>query len=227
MRKKHQKRPRRSSREQEAISEPAISDPMPAVMAVAEIPATAVNENLPPIIDRITAKRLMDEARGILAAFATGAVTIVDSPKGLDSQLHITASHRPTVREQAARRRAIETLSAGDGNGIEHFDGGFGMGELARAIREAPEPRRQRKERNLPTRRVYSMTPQLTADGLNAVRRQTPAAGQILVYLAMHPRATVPELVDQCDLRRKTVENLLSTLRREGLVEVEKSRGRG
>lgn len=83
------------------------------------------------------------------------------------------------------------------------------------------EPRRQRKNRNMPARKTYSLKEVKSAGALRALQEITPAASSILVYLASHPRATVGDLVTQLDLRRKTVENLLSTLRLKDLVHVE------
>lgn len=98
---------------------------------------------------------------------------------------------------------------------------GVGLAPNVRdALRRMPEPRRQRKQRHVAPRKVYRVRQNTTSAQLRALQSLTPAAMQIFVYLAQHPAgATVPDLVTQLDLRRKTVENLVSTLRAHNLLD--------
>lgn len=112
---------------------------------------------------------------------------------------------RPTVKELRARgatQTSIESNSA-----------------FARLFRDAPEPKRQRKARAMLPRKQYQLAKVDSAKTLKSLTEMTPAATTIVMYLASHPGATVPEMVDSLDLKRKTVENLLSLLRQQGIVE--------
>lgn len=93
--------------------------------------------------------------------------------------------------------------------------------ELSRALGDVPMHKIQRKERNLAPRVTYSLRPVQTTQMLRALQSLTPAAAAIIVYLATHPRATVPDLVMQLDLRRKTVQNLLSILSQRELIQTD------
>jgi hypothetical protein len=91
---------------------------------------------------------------------------------------------------------------------------------LAATLRDVKEPKRQRKERNLQPRTAYSLNRIKTPTQLKAVQNLAPAGSAIVIYLATHPKATVPELMAQLDLKRKTVANHLSLLKQKDLIVV-------
>ncbi len=110
------------------------------------------------------------------------------------------AARTPTIREQRAQEHPpAPTLRS------------YGLEEI-------PEPRRQRKERHMAPRNVYSAKKVLSAETLHAVQALPPASIAILVYLAAHPRTTIPTIVAELDIRRKTVENALSRMGQLDLV---------
>jgi DNA-directed RNA polymerase specialized sigma24 family protein len=93
---------------------------------------------------------------------------------------------------------------------------------LRRLINEAPEPKRQRKERHMPSRVSYRCRPATSAAMVRALQDLTPAAKTIFFYVAAHPALTVPEIAAGVDLKEKTVANLLSVMKGAQLVVSEK-----
>lgn len=93
---------------------------------------------------------------------------------------------------------------------------------LRRLINEAPEPKRQRKERHMPSRVGYRCKPATSAAMVRALQDLTPAAKTIFFYVAAHPSLTVPEIAAGVDLKEKTVANLLSVMKGASLIVSEK-----
>lgn len=104
--------------------------------------------------------------------------------------------------------------------GSANLPGEFIDDRLAATLRDAKEPKRQRKERNLQPRTAYSLKQIKTPVQMREVQNLAPAGSAIIIYLATHPKATVPELMSQLDLKRKTVANHLSLLKQKDLVIV-------
>lgn len=140
--------------------------------------------------------------RSMMETFASGGAVPAKKPAG----------RKPTVKELRAMRQHHD----GDGSGHASMPA-----DVARALAHLPEPRRQRKERNLPPRKVYSLKDVKSAKAIQELQNLTPAATSIVVYLINHPKSTVPDLVAQLDLKRKTIENALSTLKLRGLIEIQ------
>jgi hypothetical protein len=127
-----------------------------------------------------------------------------DDP-GAESDIRTPKPAPKTVRRPAPNPDAI------DGPHVSH--------QVARAFRDVPEPRRQRKERHMPARKTYTAATIKDSQVMHTIRDLTPAAAAILVYVTTHPQgATVDELVTQLDLKRKTVANLVSQLRLKKLI---------
>lgn len=145
----------------------------------------------PLTVNPVDAQKLIESAKQILAAFSSGTIQIQDGAPAVD---------RPTIREMR-----IANTEPSDG--------------LAYSLRNAPEPRRQRKQRNLPPRKIYTLKAVKSREAMKAIQNLTPAASSIVVYLATHQKATVNDLTVQLDLKRKTIENLLSVLRQADLVD--------
>lgn len=93
--------------------------------------------------------------------------------------------------------------------------------ELSRAMADVPEPKRQRKVRVMPVRKMYSLAKVKTAVLLRELQSLAPAGAAIVVYLSEHPKTSAPQLCTQLDLAKKTIDNWLSQLRQMDLVIAE------
>ncbi len=120
---------------------------------------------------------------------------------GADTDTSSAPTRKLTIREQRAQQQppvAPELSSYG--------------------LTDVPEPRRQRKERHMEPRNVYSAKRVITNEAIRALRGLPPASLTIFAYLGGHPRATVPQIVAALDIRQKTVTNALSLMGRRDLV---------
>lgn len=151
-----------------------------------------MHTELAPVVSPPPAEQLAAAARAFLTVYERTLIT----PELL---------RRPTVKELRARGVTHSTFDVDP--------------TFARIFRDAQEPKRQRKDRVMAPRKLYRLAKVDSTATLKALTRMTPAATTIVMYLATHPGQTVPDLVHALDLRRKTVENLLSLLRKQGIIE--------
>lgn len=152
---------------------------------------------------------MADTLAVLLRAVADGSLVVQDGRPVVVQRAIVAEPPRSTVKERRAREKALVALGP----------------KLAQILRDAPEPRRQRKLRNMQPRTIYSMALANTVNKLRALQGLTPSGLSVVRYVSEHPRTTVPEIVIQLDLSKKTVENQLSILKRLDLLETEKVRG--
>jgi hypothetical protein len=140
---------------------------------------------------------------------------------GGEVQLHKDTFLEPPIDGEKARvrRRPVNTeevrdrLASGDlASTVPGLDG-MPVTGLDR------EPRRAKQFRVLKIRNRYS----LRKDKVMDLKDLTPAERLILRYMHTKPSVTSVEMMDNLDLKRKTIENVLTRFRKRGWIDTRKA----
>lgn len=185
-----------------------------------------------------------DEVRMILRQMSQLMEKINDGTIAIDGRGQSTPQRKPTIKEQRTQQivggtvvnprhqqplvgsrqlspdlanARVRRTNDRPGEHMEPSQDGMTFA-LWPQVRSHAEPRRSSRERILPARRVYVLHKQKIGKRVD-LSDCTPAMIAVLRDLAIHKQSTVMALATRLDLRRKTIENIVSVLCRRQLIE--------
>lgn len=143
-------------------------------------------------------------------------------PSRSDSNTEIRLSRLERLLERVAEKLDVvdgEASIRNDGSDRDNWASGLSP-EEREALRRMPEPRRQRKQRHLASRKKHRSRRATTVAQIHALQQLTPAGAQVFAKIAQHPKGiSTADIAAALDLKKKTVDNLLTMLRKANLLE--------